>query len=182
MTNKIRQMEKEEGSIIVIFAFVLFVLIFFVGIAMDFGMMYMKKSDMDNLCSMARAECFTYREQIQYCENPGEVTYEVLKKLFAQNGFTGDFEMYFKEDYDPDTWKTSNSRSYKVRVILKDEYQYTFMRLFKQDKATLTASKDIEETFGDGSVDVIWHPKNVSYNGLYKQSPHFEKGKIPAGW
>ena len=69
MTNKIRQMEKEEGSIIVIFAFVLFVLIFFVGIAMDFGMMYMKKSDMDNLCSMARAECFTYREQIQYCEN-----------------------------------------------------------------------------------------------------------------
>lgn len=165
-------MKEEEGAVLVIFALTLFVLLFFAGLATDFSMLYMRRSELQDLCNLVKTEQFTRQDEIRFANNPGLVMADNVNDLMKANGFYGDVDLYFMEEeveYTDHHEPVDNQRAYRMRVVLHEDFPYNFMRLFKQTTAHLTAYQDVEATFGDGGNDVIWKPgEKDKYNGLYR--------------
>lgn len=180
-----RILKKEKGNITILFAICLVVLIFFAGIAIDFGLYYMERNDLENLCRLLREDRFTYHDSIRYAQNPGRESYNIVENTMSSNNFSGDIKVYFKEEPYP---ALSNSRSYKMRIQLEDKFEFIFLKLFGLGEVGVSAHVDGEENYGDGGNDVIWHPNtNVStYNGLYSGKVgsfhNFTPGVFPNGW
>lgn len=176
-------LRSEDGSVILLFAACLVVLIFFVGIAIDLSMAYMQRNDLENLCQLIRQDRFTYQDTIRYADNPGASMYQVVSNTMADNGFDGTITVYFYEK-NPE----ANYRYYRTRVKLEKEFTFYFLRLFGADHATIAVSVDGGETYGEGMTDVVWHPSipvsgyNGSYTGTATSGYTFTSGDVPAEW
>lgn len=183
--NRFRKcFSREDGNILILFAGALTVIILMVGIALDLGMIYMRRNDLIDLCQIARERRFTYQDTIRYAENPGQATYKIVYDAIRENGFDGTVKVYFKED-EPEP----NYRYYQVRTQLKEQYNYTFLRLFGMDSVTITVFLDGGESYGEQGTDMIWHPTNPCsvYNGSYTSNGNsefsfFEAGDFPSDW
>lgn len=176
---------KEDGNILILFAGFLVLLIFMIGIMLDLGMIYMKRNELTDLCQLAREERFSRQDTIRYSDDPGAETYKIIWDCLQKNGFKGDVKVYFREE-QPE-W---NYRYYKVRIVLSDDYHYTFLRLFHLDTQQITVFFDGDETYGEGGNDMIWHPRKsyTEYSGCYTGDPsdptvrHFSVGEFPDSW
>lgn len=159
-------LEDEKGNVLIIFAGSMVVIAFFLGILIDVSMIYMDNNSMQNLLRIIREERFTHQDTIRYSDNPAVETYNIVRESAMENGFDGEIKVYFKED-EPEIDRSF--RSYKVRISLKKESPFYFGRIFGLDTITLGAGLDGGESYGDGSLDVIWYsPIDVSgYNGSY---------------
>lgn len=187
--SKMKRMKKrfsrEDGNILLLFAATLTLLIFMVGIALDLGMIYMRRNDLIDLCQLARERRFTYQNTIRYAENPGRETYQIVSNAIRENGFDGNITVYFYEQ-EP----TPAHRYYQVRTVLSEQYEYTFLKLFGADTVMISAYLDGGEHYGgEDSTDMIWHPKIPcsKYNGSYtgtnnSQNPWFAPGDLPSDW
>ncbi len=181
--NILHFFKQERGNMIILFAGTLVVLIFFIGLSLDIGMICLQRNSMQNLCQIVREDRFTYQDTIRYAENPGEASYQIIYDTLKGNGFDGTVKVYFYEK-EPE----SNNRSYRIRTELSEEYAYTFGRIFGKTTDTITVSLDGGETYGEGGLDVVWHsPKDVStYNGSYTSQSDggyaYDSGDIPADW
>jgi hypothetical protein len=174
---------RENGNILLLFAGTLTVLIFFVGISMDLGLIYLKRNALMNLCQLVKEDRFTFQDSIRYSDNPGLDSYMMIEEATRRNDFDGTIKVYFKEDIPE-----SNYRYYQIRTQLSEEYSYTFLRLFGATTTTITVYFDGGETYGEGLSDVIWHPDSSvsSYNGSYTSRPgggfDYDSSDIPADW
>ena len=177
----------EDGNILILFAGFLVLIIFMIGLMLDLGMIYMRRNDLMDLCQVAREERLSRQDSIRYAENPGELTYDIVSNSVRKNGFKGTVKVYFYEK-EPE-W---NDRSYKVRVVLSEEYHYTFLRILPNvTSSTITVYLDGIEEYGDKRDDLddmIWHPTggpngyNGSYTGTDPEQPsqyEYKKGDLP---
>lgn len=175
--------KREDGSIILLFAGCLVLLIFFVGIAIDLSLANMQRNDLENLCQVLRQDRFTYQDTIRYGENPGAIMYQIVSDTMADNQFDGAIKVYFCEQTP-----APNYRYYRTRIQLSEEYSFYFLRLFGADNATISVQIDGAETYGEGMNDMIWHPKlplaryNGSYTGVAGGDYTFVSGDIPTDW
>lgn len=185
--------EEERGSIIMLFAISLFIIIFSIGLGIDFSLLYTKRSELENFCQLTRADRFTYRDIVRFedCDmsthkGPGYASYNIVSNIMSENGFTGDIDVYFKEEsYGED----GNFRAYKIRTCLSEDFDFHFMRIFGLKKIKIHSYVDGEEDFGERDLDVIWHPScedpNI-YNGHYKgkagSSATFVSMEFPDEW
>ncbi|WP_134220042.1 Tad domain-containing protein [Pelotomaculum sp. FP] len=156
--------KKESGDTIVLFAGMFVVLIFFIGLSLDIGMIYLQRNSMQNLCQLIRENRFTYQDTIRFADNPGEASYNIIDDAMRDNGFDGTVKVYFKEEQP-----VSNYRDYRIRTQLSEEYSFTFARIFGLTTTTITVFLDGRETYGEGGDDVVWHPpiQVTEYNGSY---------------
>ena len=161
-----KMLKEEKGSIIAIFTLCLVILIFFVGIAIDFGAYYMKKNDLENLCRIVREDRFIFQDTVKYSDNPAAEFYNIVQDTMNKNGFKGNINVYFKEEAFT---AYANSRSYKMRVELSEPFSFSFLKIFGLSSVMVEAHIDGKENYGESGNDVIWHPGvNVNaYNGRY---------------
>ncbi|RFZ75654.1 hypothetical protein DS742_27855 [Lacrimispora amygdalina] len=181
--KKLACFDREDGNILLLFAGSLTVLIFFIGISMDLGLIYLKRNALMNLCQLVKEDRFTFQDSIRYSDNPGKDSFTMIEDALRRNHFDGTVKVYFKEEA-PET----NYRYYKIRTQLSEEYSYTFLKIFGADTTTITVYFDGGETYGEGISDVIWHPALPvsSYNGSYTSQPDgscdYDSGDMPADW
>ncbi|HZK57088.1 MAG TPA: hypothetical protein VFD17_02160 [Clostridia bacterium] len=166
MKDMKRFLKDEEGNVLIIFAGSMILIAFFLGILIDVSMIYMDNNAMQNLLQIIREERFTHQDTIRYSNNPAVETYMIARESAMENGFDGEIKVYFKEEV-PETDRSF--RSYKVKILLRKESPFYFGRIFGLDTIALGAGLDGGESYGDGSLDVIWYPPmNASgYNGSY---------------
>lgn len=184
MKHKIRRFcRQESGNIIILFAGMLVVLIFFIGLSLDIGMIYLQRNSMQNLCQLIREDRFTYQDTIRYADNPGLASYQIIYDTMADNNFNGTVKVYFYEETPQ-----SNYRYYRIRTELSKEYSYTFARIFGLTTTTIKVSLDGGEAYGESLNDVVWHSPlaAANYNGSYTSQPGggyvYNSHDIPAGW
>ena len=174
---------REDGNILLLFAGALTVIIFFVGISMDFGLICIKRSALMNLCQLAKEERFAFQDTIRYSENPGLDSYQMVEDVMRNNNFKGTVKVYFYE-----RMPESSYRYYRIRTQLSEEYSYTFLRIFGISTTTITAYYDGGETYGEGISDVVWHPSSpvFLYNGSYTSREgggyDYNNSDIPGDW
>jgi|GEM_PF-912970 hypothetical protein len=184
--NLRRKAGAEKGNITLLFAATLVLLIFFIGVSLDLGMIYMERNELIDLCQVIREDRFTYQDTIRFAENPGLTSYRIISDTMADNGFDGTVKVYFSER-EPE----SNYRYYRIRTKLSVKYSYSFLRLFGLNSATVSAFVDGGETYGEGINDVVWYPQMpVSrYNGSYTGTGAggyggyvYDASDLPADW
>ncbi len=175
--------KKENGDMIILFAGILVVLIFFIGLSLDVGMIVLHRNSMQNLCQLVREDRFTYQDTIRYADNPGLTSYQIIYDTMMDNDFDGTVKVYFNEEIPK-----YNYRHYRIRTELSKEYDYTFARIFGLTTTTITVSLDGGEIYGESLNDVVWYSSiPVSeYNGSYSSLPNgqyeYLKHDIPADW
>jgi hypothetical protein len=184
MLRKVKQLLKaERGNIMVLFAGALIVIIGFIGLSLDIGMLALQRNSLENMLQVIRNDRFTYQDKIRYSLNPGEDVFKVIEKTLADNGFDGTVTVYFYEK-EPQ----SNYRKYDIRTVLSKEFSFNFARIFGLNTTTISVALDGGEEVGDSGNDVIWYPRSspASYNGSYKSLEGggyiFTPGDIPAEW
>ena len=173
----------EKGNVILLFAVTLLILIFFTGISLDLGMIYMKRNELIDLCQIVREDRFTYQDTIRYADNPGLTSYQIISDTMLDNNFSGTVKVYFQEQ-QPE----SNYRYYRTQTQLCTDYTYTFLRLFGLTTTTITAAINGGETYGEGLNDVVWYPQLAvdDYNGSYTSTSGggyiYDAADKPADW
>lgn len=174
--------EQESGNIIVLFAGTLIVLIFFIGLSLDIGMICLQRNSMQNLCQLIREDRFTCQDTIRFADNPGETSYQLVYDALKGN-FDGTVKVYFKEKTPQ-----SNDREYRIRTELSKEYSYTFAKVLGMTTTTVTVSLDGGESYGEGGSDVVWYPPDPvsSYNGSYTSQSDgtyvYDNKDFPGDW
>ncbi len=177
---------KEDGNIIIIFAFSIVVLTGFIGLAVDLGMIYMKRNELENLCQMVKADKLDNADMIRYADNPGATSYNVLSENLSRNNFNGTLTLYFQEYESAD-----NSRKIRTKAVLETRQDCYFLRLFGIRDVGLHADTSGEEVYGDSrneGISRIWRPaaNATTYNGSYKGSAPgsytFVPGDKPSKW
>lgn len=199
--EKIRQLkERESGDILVLFAFSLVILLFFVALAIDIGMVNTKKAHMMDLVQQMRQARLDAKDYIMNADDPAMLIYNLSNQCAIENGFTGSVKVYYQEVTEPvsPTSEWVESRTYKVRVELQQEIQYIFAgALFPGlDNKQITVyldggeQKTAQAESGVGELPV-WYPYSSGGPriGSYCRTdttgignPQFLSGDLPAGW
>lgn len=200
MMKKLLRMsrQQEKGSVIVIFALSLVTLLAFVSLAIDIGMVNMKRAAMMDLCQQMRRARLDAKEYIMNAKNPALMIYEISNQCAVANGFQGDLKVYYKEDSDPavPTSDWVDRRTYTVRIELKQKYQFAFAAaLFAgpgSQEIVVYLDGGEEKTSGViyGSETVpVWHPRGDLRTGSYKRKDldgltgyDYDPGDFPVGW
>ena len=184
-----RFVQEEKGDIIIITAALFVILLFFTGIALDVGMVYFEHSRLENACQMVKENRFTHENTVRFSENPGVQVSSLVEDVLTDNGFTGKADVYFYEETAEDGSLLPNYRRYRMRVVLSRECPWHFLRIFGEENITIRSSIDFENSFGELSSDMVWHPGDPpeSYTGKYTMdfsdgSFSFEQGKLPEDW
>lgn len=195
---------QEKGDVIVIFALSLVTLLAFVSLAIDIGMVNMKRAAMMDLCQQMRKARLEARDYIMHAEYPAEMIYEISNQCARENGFRGALKVYYREETDPimPTTNWVDRRKYDVRIELKQEYQFAFAAAIftgpGSQEITVYLDGGEQKTSGVGSVEVgeevpVWFPgKFNTRTGSYKRKDsdldgseahdHFLEGDWPANW
>jgi hypothetical protein len=178
MKHTIRRLLKEErGNIMVLFAGSLIVIIAFIGLSLDIGLLSLERNSLQNLSMVIREDRFTNQDKIRYAKNPGQVSYEIICETLEKNGFDGTVKVYFYEEPPK-----SNNRVYHIRTVLSKEFSWNFARVVGMTTTPISVSQDGYESYGDKGLDVVWYPENTSsYNGSYSNGV-FVAGDIPPEW
>lgn len=191
MSVKVRKMKQkiqrffrgECGNIMVLFAGALVVIIGFVGLSIDVGMLILQRNSLQNMTQVIRGNRFTYQDTIRYAPNPGKASFDMIESTLEANDFDGTVKVYFYEKPPK-----SNYRCYYIRTELSEDFSYYFARIFGLDTTTITVSLDGGEAIGEGADDVIWYPEMsaTEYNGSYTSKPGggyiHNPSDIPPDW
>lgn len=191
--------QQEKGDVIVLFALSLVMLLAFVSLAIDIGMISMKQAAMMDLCQQMRKARLDAKDYIMNAADPALMIYEISNQCAMVNDFQGELKVYYKEETDP-VAPTSNwvdKRRYKVRIELKQEYQFAFAAAIFSGPASqkITVYLDGEEqktssftSVGEGTVPV-WYPEKTLRTGSFKRKdldgrdkPVYDATDYPAGW
>ena len=175
---------EERGDILLLAAVFMTVLIFFAGIAVDFSVIYMEKSALDDYCQIARECRFTHDNRVIYAEDPGLELSRIVERALRENGFpeTGSAVLLFSEEPP-----TECRRSYTAKLMLSEECPTCFLRLFRLDRVRISSEIEFSDEFGlaggeEADADLgeemtgylrVWHPVLVEggYQGKYELFP-----------
>lgn len=182
---KARSTRKENGDILVLFAGMFIIIVFCLALVIDIGMVYLRRNEMQDICQVIRKDRFTYEDSVRYAENPAEFCYKEIYSSAVDNGFDGNVKVYFNEE-EP----VNNKRSYKTRTVLTEKYKFSFAKILGFNEMDINVSIDVDETYGEGMADMIWHSKKSvsSYNGSYTNINDgsdgfvYTAGDIPSDW
>lgn len=122
-------LKNEKGDIIVLSAFLFVILIGFLALIIDVGMMFAYRGKMYEIANVMRDTRFTKNITIgdvtMSSTNPGEYFAGMLSSYARKNGFKGEIKIIYKEKMPK-----QNKREYKITIILKDKYRPKFLSLF----------------------------------------------------
>lgn len=123
---------KQNGDVLVIFALLFTVLVGFVSLSADLGLVYMQRAEMLEIAQLMRDTRFDLEAgnaELTHSGTPGELMFTKMNEIARLNDFNGTVQIIY---YEYET--SSYSRRYKVRINLYDTYQYTTLRLLGFDE------------------------------------------------
>lgn len=190
---------QEEGGVIILFALSLVTLLAFVSLAIDIGVVNMKRAAMMDLCQQMRKARLDAKEYIMFDDNPGQMIYQISNQCANENGFKGGLKVYYREHTDPAVPITNwvNRRTYDVRIELKQKYKFAFAAAFftGSDTQEITVYLDGGEqktatTNGVTETVPVWYPgTSKTTTRSYKRTDEVgpargkeELGDCPADW
>lgn len=156
----------ERGAVALFTALTMLILIFFVGLAIDLSMVFMDKSDLDDLCQVVCEDRYVHDDLVRFANDPAQATVSYVTTALVSNGFTGEFEVTFNESS-----RSKNKRVIDVDVTLTRESPLFFLKLFGASSPTVSSTVSYEDVYGEGGDDVVWAPvaSASSYNGTYRR-------------
>ena len=162
----------ESGSILVMFACSLIVLVFFIGLTIDVSMVLWQKGQLVNDAQLIKNNRFVYQESVRYADKPGEEFEKRALQTLKLNNYEGSGKIYFNEYSHKE-----EERKVKVRVELNKNANTYFFQVFGVKSIPISTSIDFEDTYGEYEKDPsgksnenkVWHPKDLpsEYNGTY---------------
>lgn len=188
-----RYKKAENGIAAVLFAISLMVLLGFVSLAVDVGMINMKRAHMMDLCQQMRRARLAAGDFIMSADDPARLIYEITNDCAIDNGFTGGLKVYYAEESVP-VYPTSEwveRRTSRVRIELTQEMRFTmaaavFSHPNKEIKIYLDGGEMKSDPYGTAPV---WYPYEKLKTGSYERQdntgvkePDFKEGDLPAGW
>lgn len=185
MRRLLRFWKDENGQYAAMFAVVLVVIVFFVGIAIDLNMVYRQRNAMETTLQIVRDNRFTYQDSIRYADNPAAEMYKIISQTMAANGYGEETEikLYFKEEPPQQHY-----RYYTVRTEVSQPFYWNFLRIFGAESTMITVNLDGGSSYGDGAIENVWCPVDPpsTYNGCYigKVGTGYASytGELPSGW
>lgn len=187
----------EKGSVVVFFAFGLVILLGFVSLAIDVGMVNMKKARMMDVCQQMRKARIDAKDYILNASDPGALIYDISNRCAIENNFEGNLKIYYSEKTDPASTSSNwvDKRGYQVRIELQQEHRFAFaMGIFVGSAPqTITVSLDgseLKTSTGDKNIGKIpvWYPGHKR-NGSYSRTDllgvgacHYNAADLPSGW
>lgn len=203
MADRIKKSwQKENGAVLVLFAFLITILFFFTALAVDVGILNMKRGNMMNLCQEMRKARLDAVDYIMNSDDPARMIYDISNRCAVENGFTGNLKIYYKESTNP-AFPTANwveGRAYKVRVELSQSHRYIFSPAAfagakGEQKVSVFLDGSEEKTSGGENFTEtvpVWCPSSsaAGRSGSYERSDTtgaagpkaFNRGDIPDGW
>lgn len=191
-------LRQEKGDMVVLFALSLVILLGFVSLAIDIGMVNVKRAAMMDLCQQMRKARLDAKEYIMNAKDPGLMIYEISNNCARENGFEGDLIVYYMEESDPaaPTSAWVDRRTYTVRVVLKQKYQFAFAAAFFAGPGSqeITVYLDGGEQKTSGKSEwaekvPVWHPGSDLRTGSFSRMDpagsggySYIAGDYPAGW
>lgn len=171
---------QERGGIIVLFALSLVTLLSFVSLAIDIGMVNMKRAAMMDLCQQIRKARLDAKEYIMYAKDPALMIYQISNECAKENGFQGGLRVYYKEDTDPATPTSAwvDRRTYTTRIELRQNHQFSFVAALFSGPASQEIKVSLdggeEKTSGPDEAEEkkvpVWHPgKEKTKTGYYER-------------
>ncbi len=147
-------------------ALTMIIMIFFVGLALDVSMVLMDKSELDNLCQVVCDDRYVHDDMVRFADDPAKATVDYATSALASNGFSGDYEIEFKES------RSKDKRVVDVDVTIKCESPLYFLKIFGASAFNISSTVSYEDVYGEGGDDVVWAPSASasSYNGTYRGS------------
>lgn len=134
-----RLTREEKGTIIVLFALLIPVLLAFVGACTDIGMMYIKRARLLEVGHIIRNARFNETIIFNNSEDPAATFDDLVKYYAGLNGIEGTFINSkgvevdrVSTDYEQ-TVLTERRREYTVDIYLRDNYKYTFLSIIGFD-------------------------------------------------
>lgn len=149
--NKNNQ-DNEEGSVLVLFAATLSLLLVFVALSTDIILAYNHRDHLNEIGQMMREARFDFAEEIWSAYDPEAALTELSREVGRMNGLRDDqVRVIWEEGYT-----RYNVREAKVNVIITDVYETSTLGLFgiKQIPIKVEIKGFQNTTHGDG----VWSP------------------------
>lgn len=156
----------EQGAVAVFTALIMIVLIAFVGFALDLSMVFLDKSELDNLCQVVCDDRYVHDDLVRFADDPAQATTDYVSTALASNGFSGELEVSFDESL-----RSTDRRVIDVDVTISRESPLYFLKIFGASSITVSSTVSYEDVYGEGGDDVVWAPaaSQSTYNGTYKR-------------
>lgn len=162
--------KSEKGDIIILSAFLFVILIGFLALIVDVGVMFAYRGKMYEIANVMRDTRFTKNITIgdvtMSSTNPGEYFAGMLSSYARKNGFKGEITIIYKEKYPQ-----QNKRDFKITIILKDKYRPKFLSLFGYKEMEVGIKLDGSGTSERSNIYYPWHDTTYSWMDYKKTFP-----------
>lgn len=188
----------EKGNAAVLFAVCLTVLLSFVSLVTDFGVVGMKRARMMDLCQQIKTARLDAGDYIMNSSNPAKMIYDIGNQCAIDSGFTGNLKVYYKEVTSPvsPSGEWVDKRIYKVRIELMQTHRFSYpanLILGTGDRPItvfLDGGEQKSSAAAGGTLTIpVWYPRGTLRNGSYERSdltgaspPIYMANNYPMGW
>lgn len=126
MNRLIKLFKKEQGDVLILFAFSLVILVGMTALATDVGLLAIKRAELMEIGQVMRDARLDQTEQIWNANNPADTFDDIVREYGMLNGLdSSQISTTYKV-----VNRTSTKREHEVSIILSDTYQCTTLRLF----------------------------------------------------
>lgn len=126
------RIKKEEGSVAILVAFLLVVLLGCAALALDFGVVYLRKAQLQNAIDIASRASSRILASEDYTEEQKQTKcVEVAKYYLKENGFPEKQLAVCDIEVDPEKG---------ISIVAQSHVNYTFAKIFNQDGTDIAAS------------------------------------------
>ena len=155
-----------SGQVAVLFLCLLFVLVTFAGLAVDFAGANRGKTMQEQHLEVVKDAVFSEGERIKFADRPDQVVFDSVERALTANGYVGQAECLFYEvekDYrTPDGVQLVDGRRVLgISLVLSGSYKPLFLSMIGIRSIPI-AGNLAWTTDLYSSSDVVWRPSDVA--------------------
>lgn len=155
-----------SGQVAVLFVCLLFVLVVFAGLAVDFAGANRGKTMQEQYLEVVKDSVFSEGERIKFGDRPDQVVFDSVERALAANGYSGQVECWFyevKKGYStPDgTDLADGRRVLGINLVLSGSYKPLFLSMIGIGNIPIAGSLAWTTDLYSSS-DTVWRPSDVA--------------------
>ncbi len=143
--------KNERGNITILFAFILILLMIFLGLSIDVALAFNKRDKLIEVGNLIRDARFDLSEELWHAYYPESVLREIARDIAVKNNLSpNQVDVKWKET----TYNTSQ-RVAQIDIIMTDVYKCTILKLFGVNELPI---KVLIPGSQDKKANVVWRP------------------------
>lgn len=141
--------KNERGNITILFAFILILLMIFLGLSIDVALAFNKRDKLIEVGNLIRDARFDLSEELWHAYYPESVLREIARDIAVKNNLSpNQVDVKWKET----TYNTSQ-RVAQIDIIMTDVYKCTILKLFGVNELPI---KVLIPGSQDKKANVVW--------------------------